>query len=91
MKLRLLLNLGKDDARRIGLDLDEAREGETVDVKQEQADELLRKGWATEAGDDRKARDAERADVQASPSGSAKLTGADDKGQGQPNKPSGAK
>jgi hypothetical protein len=47
MRLRLLLNIGDDDVRR--LDLEKRFEGETVDVKQAVADELLRRRWATDA------------------------------------------
>jgi DnaJ-domain-containing protein 1 len=69
MKLRLLLNIGKDDARR--LELDRTLAGEVVSVKQEVADELLRNCWATEASASDEVR--ERADVKATPSGSAAL------------------
>jgi hypothetical protein len=49
MRLRLLLNIGDDDVRR--LDLEKRFEGETVDVKQAVADEMLRRGWATDAAE----------------------------------------
>jgi hypothetical protein len=47
VKLRLLRNIGDDDARR--LDLENRMEGETIDAKQPVADELLRRGLATDA------------------------------------------
>lgn len=46
MKLKLTTNLGLHDAGRFGLDHDKATEGAAVDVKQDAADELLRRGWA---------------------------------------------
>ena len=46
MTLRLTLNIGTEDARRLGLKA--THEGETVDVSGEVAEELLKRGWASE-------------------------------------------
>lgn len=48
MKLTLTLNIGKLDANRLGLE--KTLEGETVDVPQKAADELIRRGWAVPEG-----------------------------------------
>jgi hypothetical protein len=47
-KLKLQLNIGTGDARRLGLE--KTRAGETVSVEKEAADEMLSKGWAIEPG-----------------------------------------
>lgn len=47
MKLTLVVNIGTIDNRRLGLKHTLA--GETVDVPEKIADELLRKGWALPA------------------------------------------
>lgn len=44
--LKLTLNIGVKDARR--LNLEKTLEGQTVSVEKEVADELLRNGWAVE-------------------------------------------
>lgn len=44
MKLTLILNIGRRDATRLGLK--KTTEGDTVDVPEKIADELLKKGWA---------------------------------------------
>ncbi len=49
MKLRLLTSLGMTDAKRFGLDLDSAHEGDDVDVDAKAGEELLKRGWATDA------------------------------------------
>jgi len=49
MKLKMTTNLGTEDARRLGLDPEECTEGATIDAKQPAADELLKRGWASEA------------------------------------------
>lgn len=54
--LTLLLNIGKPDAQRLGLDKTLA--GESVSPGPEAAAELLRRGWAAEAGSDRPAPQA---------------------------------
>lgn len=45
-KLKLLLNIGKRDAQRLGLQ--ETLAGKSVSVAADVADEMLRRGWATE-------------------------------------------
>lgn len=52
MKVKLLLNIGTKDAARLSLDPEKAHDGDTVDVKKEYADELLKRGWAVEPGAD---------------------------------------
>lgn len=47
-RLKLRINIGIPDARRLGLDPAAAREGSTIDVADEAAAELLRRGWAEE-------------------------------------------
>lgn len=52
--VKLLLNIGKKDAPRLGLAPDKCLDGTTVSVSDEAADEMLLKGWATDKlGDDR--------------------------------------
>ncbi len=46
MTLKLTLNIGTEDAKRLGLKA--THEGEAVDVSGEVAEELLKRGWATE-------------------------------------------
>src|SRR5690349_4484889 len=66
MKLKLLLNIGSIDARRLGLK--HTLEGQTVDVPKPVADELLAKGWAVPPGTDAEdAADGEIAAVPAAP------------------------
>jgi hypothetical protein len=48
-KLKLTLNIGDVDARR--LDLDKRMAGEVVSVKEDVATELLKRGWGVEPGD----------------------------------------
>lgn len=48
MKLELLTNLSSRDSSRLGLDLEGATEGKTVDVSKEAGEELIKRGWATE-------------------------------------------
>lgn len=54
MRLRLLLNIGKKDAQRLGLgsDLLKLQAGKSVDVDDDAAAEMLRSGWATDKPDD---------------------------------------
>lgn len=52
-RLKLLLNLGKPDAARLGIDFAEAREGKVVTVDDEVGNELLTKGWAADPNDER--------------------------------------
>lgn len=50
MKLKLLLNIGKQDNEKLGLD--KTLEGETVNVTDQKiADFLIAKGWAAHDGD----------------------------------------
>lgn len=44
MRVKLLLNIGYGDARR--LELDASEEGEIVNVKDEAGKELVARGWA---------------------------------------------
>ena len=53
MKLKLQLNIGTVDAKR--LDLEKTKDGEVVDVKKETATELLKRGWAVEVGSEKPA------------------------------------
>lgn len=53
-RLKLLLNIGTKDAPRLGLDAAKALAGEIVDVNDKAADEMLRRGWATDKLDDNK-------------------------------------
>ena len=46
MKLKLILNIGTDDAKRLGLEA--THEGDTVEVSGPVAEELLKRSWATE-------------------------------------------
>lgn len=50
MELKLLLNLGTPDAKRLGLEKTKMA-GDVVDVDQDVADELLRRGWAASVED----------------------------------------
>lgn len=65
--VKLLLNIGKPDAMRLGLDPVKALVGESVSVEDAAADEMLRKGWATDR------RDEAHPALQAEPHGSAGL------------------
>lgn len=56
-RIRLKLNLGTADARRVGLNPADATDGATVDVTERYAAELVRRNWAEavdggDAGDD---------------------------------------
>jgi hypothetical protein len=74
--LTLALNIGAPDAQRLGLKKTLA--GETVSVEKDAADELLRRGWATEPDSDRLA-------PEATPTSSATpKVGEADKREGQP-------
>ncbi len=67
MRVRLLLNIGTADAKR--LELKETLAGKTVDVTDEAGAEMLKHGWATDKLDDKAATLAEGA----RPIGSADL------------------
>ncbi len=55
-QVKLLVNIGSADAVKLGLDFpDECREGETVDVGEKVAAELLKRGWAVAEGEDARA------------------------------------
>lgn len=62
-KLKMLLNLGTDDARRLGLDPEEARAEKTVNVDQDVADVLLRNVWAATEDDKPNCRRSQRFDM----------------------------
>jgi hypothetical protein len=51
-RVRLQLNIGTKDSQRLGLDANKARAGETIDVRQAVADELIRNLWAVDARDE---------------------------------------
>lgn len=108
--LRLLLNLGEPDAKRLGLDPTDAKAGNTIDVDDATAEAMLKRGWAAVvnkdggtsgirrhddaakagfAGDNIDTTETGRADILATPAGSAKLVkagetkaGADGDGDG---------
>lgn len=71
--VQLRLNIGRPDAQRLGLDHAEALDGRTVTVKDEAADEMLRKGWATDAPAPAPAGAAPKPDTSAKPVQSADL------------------
>ena len=50
MKLKLVLNIGTIDDRRLGLT--KTLEGETVTVDEKVGTELLKKGWAVKPGEE---------------------------------------
>ena len=52
MKLTLATNIGKPDAKRLGLDFAEAKRGKEVNVKNDVADILLKNGWAVQTSAD---------------------------------------
>jgi hypothetical protein len=54
--LKLALNIGVPDAKRLGLK--KIMAGETVDVSGEAADELLKRGWAFDPGTGQLSADA---------------------------------
>lgn len=67
-QLKLALNLGTKDGAKLGLDADHLKEGTLVDVTDEAAEELLRRGWAVEP---KAEKSAEKLAPQATPSTSA--------------------
>ncbi len=62
MKLKLTLNIGKDDAR--ALSLRKTNEGDVVDVPPDVADVLLKRGWGV---DPSAAPEDDRVDLRAVP------------------------
>lgn len=50
MKLTLATNIGRPDAKKLGLDFEKAKRGNEVNVKQDVADILLKNGWAIQTG-----------------------------------------
>lgn len=68
--LRLLLNIGKRDAQRLGLK--ETLAGKSVTVEPDAADEMVRRGWAVEPDRDRD-HDHDAPALEAVPTTSATL------------------
>ena len=66
MKLKLTLNIGSVDQKKLGIDKKSAFEGRVIDVSPEAGDILLTKGWAVHPNEDKSA--AVRASTATAPS-----------------------